>query len=149
MKATPKLVTWTAATLLIHAAIVAATSSPLFFRLSGRSAFKVFGGYVSREDVFDDVDHHYFPYAEKAVRDRAIPYRDFPVEYPILSLPAFVVPYLVTSDPGRYRIGFGVEMMLCDGGLASWRRRFPDARGPIGWPRAWRGRASACWGSAR
>ncbi len=67
--------------------------------------------------MFDDVDGHYFPYAEKAVRDRAVPYRDFPVEYPILSLPAFVLPYLVTSDPGRYRAGFGIEMMLCDGAL--------------------------------
>ncbi|MDB5348997.1 MAG: putative rane protein [Planctomycetota bacterium] len=114
MQAMPKLVRWTVATLVIHTAVVAATSSALFFSLSGRAAFRVFGGNLRRGDVFDDVSRHYLPYAEKMVRGREVPYRDFVVEYPILALPAFAVPYLVAPDPGRFPVAFAVEMMLCD-----------------------------------
>ena len=41
----------------------------------------------------------YYDYASRAVRGE-IPYRDYLVEYPILSFPLFLIPRLVVSDLG-------------------------------------------------
>jgi hypothetical protein len=56
---------------------------------------------------------YYYDYASQIVSGR-IPYRDFAFEYPLLSLPLFLVPCLLTTDFESYRIGFLVEMFLFD-----------------------------------
>ena len=55
----------------------------------------------------------YYDYATQALEGQ-LPYRDFLVEYPILSFPLFLVPRLLVSDFADYRIVFGVEMFLFD-----------------------------------
>ena len=51
-----------------------------------------------------------------AMADGKVPYRDFRLEYPPASLPAFVIPSLVRSQDGDlrgYRSGFEAEMLVC------------------------------------
>ncbi len=55
----------------------------------------------------------YFDYSSRAVEGQ-VPYRDFLVEYPILSFPLFLIPRLLTNDFRRYCILFGAEMLLFD-----------------------------------
>ena len=43
-----------------------------------------------------------------------VPYRDFPFEYPILSFPLFLIPRLLVSDLGSYKVAFVVEMLAFD-----------------------------------
>ncbi len=55
----------------------------------------------------------YYDYASRAVRGE-VPYRDYLVEYPVLSFPLFLIPRLIGADFWRYRIAFVVEMFLFD-----------------------------------
>jgi hypothetical protein len=55
----------------------------------------------------------YYDYASQAMQGR-IPYRDYLVEYPILTFPLFLVPRLFVADFASYCIGFGTEMLLFD-----------------------------------
>jgi hypothetical protein len=55
----------------------------------------------------------YFNYADAAVHGQ-VPYRDYLVEYPVLSFPLFLLPRLLVSDFASYRIAFAVEMLLFD-----------------------------------
>ncbi len=55
----------------------------------------------------------YYDYASQAVQGR-VPYRDYLVEYPILTFPLFLVPRLLVSDFAGYCIAFGAEMLLFD-----------------------------------
>jgi hypothetical protein len=55
----------------------------------------------------------YFDYATQAVEGQ-VPYRDYLVEYPILTFPVFLVPRLLVSDFASYCVAFGVEMWLFD-----------------------------------
>jgi hypothetical protein len=55
----------------------------------------------------------YYGYADAAVHGQ-VPYRDYLVEYPILSFPLFLLPRLLVPDFARYCIAFGVEMLLFD-----------------------------------
>jgi hypothetical protein len=55
----------------------------------------------------------YYDYASRAVQGE-VPYRDYLVEYPILSFPLFLIPRLIVADFWRYRIAFVVEMFLFD-----------------------------------
>jgi Glycosyltransferase family 87 len=51
-----------------------------------------------------------------AMADGKVPYRDFRLEYPPASLPAFVIPSLLRSQDGDlrgYRSGFEAEMLVC------------------------------------
>ena len=51
-----------------------------------------------------------------AMADGKVPYRDFRLEYPPASLPAFVIPSLLRSPDGDlrgYRSGFEAEMLVC------------------------------------
>ena len=43
-----------------------------------------------------------------------VPYRDYLVEYPILTFPLFLIPRLFVSDFASYCIAFGAEMLLFD-----------------------------------
>jgi uncharacterized membrane protein len=54
-------------------------------------------------------------YGDSIVTNHAVPYRDFPVEYPPAALPMFVVPSLL--ERYDYRRVFQVLMFLCDVGL--------------------------------
>ncbi len=58
----------------------------------------------------------YYPSALK-VRAGAIPYRDFPLEYPLLSLPAVVLPIAFGTDKRTYGLAFAVETMLINAAL--------------------------------
>src|SRR5262245_5294210 len=55
----------------------------------------------------------YYDYSSQAVGGQ-VPYRDYLVEYPILSFPLFLVPRLFVSDFTSYCIAFGAEMLLFD-----------------------------------
>jgi hypothetical protein len=55
----------------------------------------------------------YYDYASQAMAGQ-VPYRDFLVEYPILTFPLFLVPRLLASDFASYCIAFGAEMLLFD-----------------------------------
>jgi hypothetical protein len=55
----------------------------------------------------------YYDYASRAVEGQ-VPYRDYLVEYPVLSFPLFLIPRLIVADFWRYRIAFAVEMFLFD-----------------------------------
>jgi hypothetical protein len=55
----------------------------------------------------------YFDYASQALEGQ-VPYRDYLVEYPVLTFPLFLVPRLFTSDFPSYCIAFGAEMLLFD-----------------------------------
>jgi len=55
----------------------------------------------------------YYDYASQAMQGQ-VPYRDYLVEYPILTFPLFLVPRLFVSDFARYCIAFGAEMLLFD-----------------------------------
>jgi hypothetical protein len=55
----------------------------------------------------------YYDYASRAVQGE-VPYRDYLVEYPVLSFPLFLIPRLIVADFWRYRIVFAAEMLLFD-----------------------------------
>ena len=55
----------------------------------------------------------YFDYASQAMQGQ-VPYRDYLVEYPILTFPLFLIPRLFVSDFASYCIAFGAEMLLFD-----------------------------------
>lgn len=55
----------------------------------------------------------YYDYASQAMQGQ-VPYRDYLVEYPILTFPLFLVPRLFVSDFASYCIAFGAEMLLFD-----------------------------------
>lgn len=69
-------------------------------------------GTVGARNVFDDVQI-YESFATR-ILDGQVPYRDFPVEYPVLSLPFFVLPKLIAADSARYRVAFAFEMLAAD-----------------------------------
>lgn len=53
----------------------------------------------------------YFRYADRTFSG-AIPYRDFPIEYPFLALPFFLVPRLFTQTELSYAALFALEMLV-------------------------------------
>jgi hypothetical protein len=55
----------------------------------------------------------YYDYASQAMQGR-VPYRDYLVEYPILTFPLLLVPRLFVSDFASYCIAFGIEMLVFD-----------------------------------
>jgi hypothetical protein len=55
----------------------------------------------------------YYDYADAAMYAQ-VPYRDYLVEYPILSFPLFLLPRLFARDFATYCIAFGIEMLLFD-----------------------------------
>ena len=55
----------------------------------------------------------YYDYASRAVQGE-VPYRDYLVEYPVLSFPLFLIPRLIVADFWHYRIAFAVEMFIFD-----------------------------------
>jgi hypothetical protein len=73
----------------------------------------------------DDADI-YFRYATLILEGK-VPYRDFRVEYPPLSLPLFLVPALVARDVVAFKLAFGCEMLLFNAAtvwlVAAWQRR--------------------------
>jgi hypothetical protein len=55
----------------------------------------------------------YYDYASQALQGQ-VPYRDYVVEYPILTFPLFLIPRLLAPDFASYCIAFATEMLLCD-----------------------------------
>ena len=55
----------------------------------------------------------YYDYASQAMQGQ-VPYRDYLVEYPILTFPLFLVPRLFVSGFASYCIAFAAEMLLFD-----------------------------------
>ncbi|MFO0950902.1 MAG: glycosyltransferase 87 family protein [Isosphaeraceae bacterium] len=69
-------------------------------------------GTVGQGNMVDDV-RLYFDYASRTLGGE-VPYRDFPVEYPVLALPFFVAPQLVAPDFETYRWAFALEMLAAN-----------------------------------
>jgi hypothetical protein len=107
-----KLVAYTVLAVALHGVGALVASSRPFFRLLSGGARRVFGGSLMRQHVFADVQSYF----EQASRTLAggIPYRDFPIEYPIGAVPVFVLPRLVATSLGTYRVAFALEMLLAD-----------------------------------
>jgi hypothetical protein len=105
---------WTALTLGVHAAILAAP-------LVGVGLYGQFGA-AGLHDV-----RIYFDYASRAIRG-AVPYRDYPVEYPPLAMLVFVIPRLATSRFGSYAALFAAEMLLFDALALYCMARYAAAR---------------------
>jgi hypothetical protein len=81
----------------LHAAIaVAIAAVPLAY------------GSVGKEAMYDDV-HIYFHYGSLILAGQ-VPYHDFRLEYPVLALPAFLLPRIVTNDFDAYRWLFALEL---------------------------------------
>lgn len=66
------------------------------------------GGLLSSESF---VDVHLYRVLSQRMLDGQIPYRDFFVEYPPGSIPAFLVPGLISQQ--HFQTAFRVEMLLC------------------------------------
>ena len=78
--------------------------------LSFPSAF----GYRGKILVSDDVKI-YFQYALPILGGH-LPYRDYPVEYPILAIPFFVAPLIAGVSFDAYKFAFAMEMLAVDAG---------------------------------
>jgi hypothetical protein len=68
----------------------------------------------------------YFRYATLALEGK-VPYRDYPVEYPPLSLPLFLAPRAIAPGLVAFKVAFAVEMLLFNAAtvllVASWVER--------------------------
>ncbi len=73
------------------------------------------------EFIFSDVKI-YFDYSSKILHG-LVPYRDYAIEYPPLSLPFFVLPRLFAPTFARYKVAFAVEMLLINGVVVDWVTR--------------------------
>ena len=74
----------------------------------------------------------YYDYASRAMQGE-VPYRDYLVEYPVLSFPLFLIPRLIVADFWRYRIAFAVEMFLFDAAAICLIARMSEkTRGSLG-----------------
>ena len=71
-------------------------------------------GYGGKLLVFDDVEL-YFGYA-RPILEGLLPYRDYPVEYPVLAIPFFVAPLIVGVDFDLYKFAFAIEMLAINAG---------------------------------
>jgi Glycosyltransferase family 87 len=91
---------WSALAVGVHAAILLAP-------LLGVGLYGQLGAAALHDDRL------YFDYASRALAG-AVPYRDYPVEYPPLAIPLFVVPRLATHQFGAYAFIFAGEMLLFD-----------------------------------
>ena len=81
----------------------------------------------------------YYDYASQAVAGQ-VPYRDYLVEYPILTFPLFLVPRLLVSDFASYCIAFAVEMWIFDvAAIVLLARHVAETEGPRGSPGGWAG----------
>ena len=69
-------------------------------------------GTAGKEAMVDDV-HIYFRYASQIVEGQ-VPYRDFLVEYPLLALPAFLLPRLLTEEFSTYKSLFAAQLLAAN-----------------------------------
>jgi uncharacterized membrane protein len=73
--------------------------------------------FLFKSDFFDSLRYSstglYFDYASQMFQG-AVPYRDFPLEYPPLAILFLALPGLAGSDLSGYAIGFTVEILIFD-----------------------------------
>ena len=67
--------------------------------------------FLDADSRFGDVEI-YAKYG-RLILSGSVPYRDFVVEYPPLSLPLFVLPAIASSSVSGYRIAFALLMLIC------------------------------------
>ena len=96
-----------ASILLIITTLLAFTSGPTGREASAAVQYDV----VIRNGLVVDGTGRAAFNADGAVNGR-VPYRDFPVEYPILAFPIFLIPRLFASTTSGYRIALGTELLL-------------------------------------
>lgn len=95
-------------------------------------AFPARSGYVAKGKnfAFDDIVL-YHGFASPILEGRW-PYRDYPVEYPILSIPVFAAPLVAGRDFSTYKYAFVVEMLLVNALLTYLLARRVEASAGIG-----------------
>ncbi len=98
MNRSRSVIAWCLLAIAAQTAVASATMSRRIF----------FGG-PGPEKMGDDV-RIFREYADRTFRGE-VPYRDFTVEYPLFSLPLFLLPRLVTGEAASYRIAFAIEML--------------------------------------
>ncbi|MDB5352617.1 MAG: hypothetical protein JWN86_3864 [Planctomycetota bacterium] len=96
----------------LHGAIAVVATSSVFFRINVATAQRVFGGSNGEKNLYEDV-HAYHDYASGLMRG-SVPYRDYPVEYPIAAFPLFLVPRLFAAGLDAFRWAFALEMLAFD-----------------------------------
>jgi hypothetical protein len=103
-----KLVACTLAAIGVHAVIFAATDAGL---RAANDALRSHGPADLGSVAYSH--RYYYDYASQALSGK-VPYRDFPVEYPVLSFPVLLIPRLLVSDFESYRFALMAEMFLFD-----------------------------------
>jgi len=103
-----KLIACILCAIAVHAVIFVATDAGL---RAANAALKAHGpGDVGSVEWSH---RYYYDYASEALAGKD-PYRDFAIEYPVLSYPLFLIPRLLVSDFESYRFAFEAEMFLFD-----------------------------------
>ena len=59
-----------------------------------------------------DYDIKFFYSFASPILEGRLPYRDYPVEYPVLAIPVFLAPLIAGTSYARYQVAFVVEMLL-------------------------------------
>lgn len=109
-----KVALYVVATSLLHVVIAAAEIGAM--RAAEGSGLRVFSG-LARSLVFADVPK-YLDHANQAAAGK-IPYREDPLEYPILALPFLYVPRLFTRSQLLFVGLFAAEMLVFDAALVA------------------------------
>ncbi len=115
--------------LLVHVAVavaIHALASAAFLAYPKSSGYFAKGKNFAYDDII-----LYHGFAAPILEGRW-PYRDYPVEYPILSIPIFAGPLVAGKDFATYKYAFVVEMLLVDALLAYLVARRAGASGGIG-----------------
>lgn len=98
---------WAIGFSLLHVVLVAVVSTRGFFGVLTRISPET----LNRSNLLDDVQNHYFLYAQQSLHQGRIPYRDFAVQYPPVAIPLFLLPYPLAPTVRGYPYAFALEMM--------------------------------------
>ena len=114
-----KIVLYVTLTFGLHVALAVGEYAAM--RMAERSGLPIFAN-LEPALVFSDVPL-YHEHANRAFAGQ-VPYRDDPIEYPLLALPFLFAPRLIARTKAAFVVAFAAEMLLCDAAiiaLVAWR----------------------------